>query len=97
MTQNKLSVSDLIAEVSTQSGITQKDTRLVIDALAEAIGRFTAAGVTVTIPNIVRLTPKVRAARVCRNPQTGGSVESPARAVVKASIVATLARAVAGE
>lgn len=97
MTQNKLSIPDLIAEVSTQSGITQKDTRRVIDELAQAVGRFMAAGMTVTIPNLISLAPKTRAARKCRNPRSGASVDVPERVVVKAAATIALARAVAGE
>lgn len=67
----------------------------VLDAQARAVGVGLKNGHAVTIPGLVILKPKDRAARTGRNPKTGASVDIPAKTVVTLKAVKALADKVA--
>ena len=87
--------SDLITALADKCGITKQSAAQVLDGLAVIASHELALGETVTIPGIVKLTPKERAARMGRNPRTGEAVPVAAKTVVTAKVVPALARAVA--
>lgn len=68
----------------------------VLIALADVAQEALANGDEVTIPGVAKLTIKERAARTGRNPQTGETVEIPAKRVAHASFVKALKERVAG-
>lgn len=67
----------------------------VVEKVLSGLGRITSKrlgeGGTVTIPGVVKLGTKHRAARIGRNPQTGQSLDIPAKTVVTAKAVSALA------
>ncbi|AAU90945.1 MULTISPECIES: HU family DNA-binding protein [Methylococcus] len=68
----------------------------VLIALANVAQEALANGDEVTIPGVAKLTVKERAARTGRNPQTGETVEIPAKRVARASFVKALKERVQG-
>ncbi|MDO5606007.1 MAG: HU family DNA-binding protein [Paracoccus sp. (in: a-proteobacteria)] len=87
--------SELIALMAAHEPLTKATAEAVLDVLAKVAAEELADGETVTIPGIVKLTPKARAARTGRNPQTGAAIDIPAKTVVTAKVSAALAKAVA--
>lgn len=82
--------AELVAEVARQSGLTKGIVADVLASLDVAARAALKDGSAVTIPGLVKLTPKERAARVGRNPATGESVSIPAKSVVNAKAVSTI-------
>ncbi len=87
--------AELIAALAEKCGATQRETEQTLDGLAAVISHELAMGETVTIPGVVKLTPKDREARTGRNPRTGEAVEIAAKTVVAAKVVPSLAKALA--
>ena len=87
--------TELIAQLAADSGIAKADVEKVLDALAQEAITELAQGIPLTIPGVVKLTPKARAARTGRNPRTGEAVAIPAKTAVTAKVSSTLAKAVA--
>ncbi|MDO5704058.1 MAG: HU family DNA-binding protein [Paracoccus sp. (in: a-proteobacteria)] len=87
--------AELIADLATECRIAKTDAALMLAALEVVTTSALNNGETVTIPGIVKLTPKAREARTGRNPRTGEAVEIAAKTVVTAKISAALAKAVA--
>lgn len=87
--------AELIAQVAAASGVAKRDVEKVLVGLAQEATTELAEGNAVTIPGVVKLTPKVREARTGRNPRTGETVDIPAKTAVLAKVSATLAKAVA--
>lgn len=87
--------AELIDAISTNTGLIKSAVEEVLDAQAETIADTLAKGGSVTVPGLVILKPKDRAARTGRNPKTGASVDIPAKTVVTAKPVKALADKVA--
>lgn len=82
-----LTKEKLIAAVAQQSGHTKSDVYLLFNALETIAKAALQGGSTVTIPGLVKLTPKLRLARVGRNPANGEAVNIPEKTVVNAKAV----------
>lgn len=86
--------NDFIKAVAAEAGITQKDTRDVLDAVQAVVYEAMKNGDSVKIIDSVTLSGKEVGERTARNPQTGEAVVVPAHmapkckfgAVVKAYI-----------
>lgn len=77
---DKITLSELIPKISELSGgHTRADVRTILDATAEAIKCYAKKGQAVSIPGLGRFYPATRAARTCRNLQTGLPVSVPAK------------------
>lgn len=87
--------SELIASLADKCSITKQSAELALDALATIVSHELALGETVTIPGLVKLAPKERAARTGRNPSTGAAVDIPAKTVVSAKVMPSLSKALA--
>lgn len=87
--------AELIAALAEKCGATQREAEVALDGLAAIASHELALGETVTIPGVVKLTPKERPARPGRNPRTGEAIEVPAKTVVTAKVVPSLAKALA--
>ena len=83
----QLKKSDLIAAIAEQSGQTRAAIGYMLDAQESAVKGALAAGAAVTIPGIVKLAPKDKAARVGRNPHTGETMQIAAKRVVVAKVL----------
>jgi len=90
MTKAEL-IKALAEECTTTAGAAES----LLDGLARVTSKELGEGGDVTIPGIVRLTTKDRAARKGRNPGTGAEIEIPAKTVVQVKAVKALADHVA--
>ena len=62
---------DLIAEVSKQTGLTQSDTKIVVEELLETVSKFLETQNSIEIRGFGTFYTKVRKPRPARNPKTG--------------------------
>jgi nucleoid DNA-binding protein len=62
---------DLIAEVSTVTGLTQADTKIVVEELLETIGQMLEQGRHIELRGFGTFYTKKRKPRPARNPKTG--------------------------
>jgi nucleoid DNA-binding protein len=65
---------DLIAEVATVTGLTQADTKVVVEELLETIAQIMQDGKNIEIRGFGTFYTKVRKPRPARNPKTGDVV-----------------------
>lgn len=75
--------AELITKVAEKTGITKKDTVVMVDAVLDTITDELAAGGKVTFTGFGSFTAVERAARECRNPQTGETMMTEAHTVPK--------------
>ena len=85
--------ADLIQVVSHDARTTKEQTARVLAALAEAIRCAVSRGESVTVPGIVAVSIRARAARMGRNPATGEPMTIPAKRAVVVKPVAALRNA----
>ena len=78
--------AEMIKEIATRTGFTQKDTKAVVDAMKEVVYGTLANDEEVKVFDGLTMITASRDARVCRNPQTGEPVNVPAKRTVKAKI-----------
>jgi nucleoid DNA-binding protein len=62
---------DLIASVSRFTGLTQSDTRIVVEELLESMSKYLEANHTIEIRGFGTFYTKIRKPRPARNPKTG--------------------------
>ena len=86
---------DLIKAIAEKTSRPKLEIGLVLDGLRSAAAEALQQGDAVTIPDMVKLAPKDRAARTGRNPATGAVVAIPAKTVVSAKVVPALAKVLA--
>jgi nucleoid DNA-binding protein len=65
---------DLIAEVAKQTGLTQSDTKIVVEELLETISKFLEDQKSIEIRGFGTFYTKMRKPRPARNPKTGDVV-----------------------
>lgn len=65
---------DLIAEVAKQTGLTQSDTKIVVEELLETISKFLEEQKSIEIRGFGTFYTKMRKPRPARNPKTGDVV-----------------------
>jgi DNA-binding protein HU-beta len=75
---NKAELVDFVAQ---QTGTYKKDAKAAVDAVLEGIERGLLADGKVTLVGFGNFLTKQRAPRVARNPQTGATVNVPAKTV----------------
>lgn len=75
--------AELVEEVSGEVGLSKRETQKVIDAIIGTIGDTLAAGEKVTLVGFGTFGVRQRMARTGRNPQTGASIQIPAKKVPK--------------
>ena len=73
-TKRMVTQTDLVKEISEATGITQKDTKAVIDAFWEKITEHVKAGSEVQFIGKGKFCKSHREARKGRNPQTGAEI-----------------------
>ena len=62
---------DLIADVAKQTGLTQSDTKIVVEELLETISKFLEQQKSIEIRGFGTFYTKMRKPRPARNPKTG--------------------------
>ena len=75
--------AELIEEVAGQTGVTKRTSGKAVDAVVSAISDCLAGGEKVTLVGFGTFQVTKRKARVGRNPQTGESINIPAKKVPK--------------
>lgn len=83
----QLKKSELIAAIAEASSQSRAAVGYMLDGLEIAAKAALANGSAVTIPGLVKLAPKDRAARIARNPATGEAVQVAAKTVVVAKVL----------
>ena len=86
---------DLIDSIAAATKLSKKDIDAVLKALPEALAAELKANGSASLPGVVNLKVKDRAARIGRNPSTGAAVEIPAKKVVGAKLIGAVSKAVA--
>ncbi len=76
-----LTKAELVRQVAERTGMTKKDTALVVNAVFETIMDALAKGEKVQIAGFGVFEVKQRAERVGRNPRTGEEIKIPPRKV----------------
>jgi DNA-binding protein HU-beta/integration host factor subunit beta len=78
---------DMIESVSDKTGLTQVDTRIVVESFLEAISKSLQTGKNIEIRGFGRFKIKSRNARKARNPRTGElvNIEAGIKPIFKAS------------
>lgn len=86
--------TDFIKAVAEKTGISQKETKMVIDAALEVIAETLAAGEKVTLTGFGTFEVRSRQAREGVNPQTRAKINIPATKTPGFSASSTLKDAV---
>jgi len=73
--------ADLVEEISKETGLSKKDTGIIVNLIIENITRALAEGEKVELRGFGSFKVKSRKARRARNPRTGASVDVPAKLV----------------
>ena len=82
--------AELIEEVANQTGLTQKVAGKVVYEVISVINDCLAKGEKVTLVGFGTFTVKQRKARTGRNPQTGATIQIPAKKVPRFAAGKTL-------
>jgi len=69
---------DLVEVISGRTGLTQVDTKVVVETLLETISNYLESGKNIEIRGFGRFKVKVKKGRIARNPRSGEMVEVPA-------------------
>lgn len=87
--------SDLLKAIAADTGENQATVDAVLTSLGLATSKALGEGDDVTIPGIVKLSTKMRAERMGRNPKTGEAIMIAAKTVVASKVLKGLADHVA--
>jgi nucleoid DNA-binding protein len=72
---------DLIVDISRQTGLTQADTKIVVEELIETVAQILEGGKNIEIRGFGTFYTKIRKPRPARNPKTGDVVPLKRRVV----------------
>ena len=81
---------DLITAVSTQAGLTKKDTEALLKAFQEVVMTELAKGEKIALTGFITFEVVQKAARQGRNPKTGQILQIEAKKAVRVKIGKTL-------
>lgn len=87
--------ADLLKAISADTGETAATVDAVLTSLASVTSKALGEGEDVTIPGLLKLDTKERAARKGRNPKTGEEIDIAAKTVVSVKVLKGLADHVA--
>lgn len=73
--------TELVAAVAEKSGLSKKDAEAAVNATVAAISESLANGENVQLVGFGTFEVRERAAKICRNPRTGESMEVAATKV----------------
>lgn len=89
-----LNKSALVAKIAGETGLSQAHVNTVVDSLFSVVADSLAKDEKVSIPGWISFESVEAAAREGRNPQTGETLQIPARKRVKAKVGSKLSAAV---
>lgn len=75
--QSRINKPDLVAELASRHGVTQKSVAELVDGFLDLIRDRAEAGATVYLHRFGAFEVKAKAARTVRNPRTGEDVDVP--------------------
>ena len=75
--------AELVEEVSGEAGLTKRETQKVIDTMIKTITDTLSRGEKVILVGFGTFGVRQRKARTGRNPQTGATIQIPAKRVAK--------------
>ncbi|KKL23852.1 hypothetical protein LCGC14_2421250 [marine sediment metagenome] len=75
--------AELIEQVASQTGLAKRTAREAVDAVVSAISDCLTRGEKVTLVGFGTFGVRQRKARTGRNPQTGATIQIPAKRVAK--------------
>ena len=75
--------AELIEEVASETGLTKRTSGKAVDAVASTISDCLTRGEKVTLVGFGTFRVRQRKARTGRNPQTGATIQIPAKKVPK--------------
>ena len=78
-----LTKDQLISEIAESTEVTKTTARAMLDQLAQIVQDALENDGETTLPGVGKLKAAERSARTGRNPQTGKTIEIPAKKVVK--------------
>ncbi len=73
--------AELVELIAQETGVSKKDTGVVVNLIMENIGKALMAGDKVEVRGFGSFKVKSRNARLARNPRTGESVSVPSKRV----------------
>jgi integration host factor subunit beta len=73
--------ADIVERISATTGLTKKDTAMVINRFFEVVTEALSQGNNIEIRGFGSFKVKTRRARKARNPRTGDTVDVPSRQV----------------
>jgi integration host factor subunit beta len=73
--------ADLVEAIADDTGLSKKETGVIVDLILENIGRALVGGDKVELRGFGSFKVKERRSRRARNPRTGAAVEVPAKKV----------------
>jgi len=73
--------AELVEIISQQTGVSKKDTGVIVNLIMDNIGQALVTGDKVELRGFGSFKVKTRRARLARNPRTGASVDVPAKRV----------------
>lgn len=73
--QNNITKKDIVEEISARTGLTQVDTKIIVECFLDSIARALTEGNNIEIRGFGRFKVRSRKARIARNPRTGEPVE----------------------
>ncbi len=88
--------TQLVAALAEAMGSDKKTAAAALDAIADVVTKEVAAGGSVTLPGIGKVSCKARPERQVRNPATGETMMKPADKQVKVTIAKALKDSVNG-
>ncbi len=68
---------DLVEKISDRTGLTQVDTKIVVETFLDAVSRALREGKNIEIRGFGRFKIKKKRARIARNPRTNVHVQVP--------------------
>jgi nucleoid DNA-binding protein len=69
---------DLVEKISDRTGLTQVDTKIVVETFLEAVSKALREGKNIEIRGFGRFKIKKKNARMARNPRTNVHIQVPA-------------------
>jgi DNA-binding protein HU-beta len=90
----KMNKAELISKISDDNGFSKGEAEKALNSVIEGVEDALKNGDSVTLVGFGTFSVSDRAARIGRNPQTGASIQIPAKKVVKFKAGKTLSEAV---
>ncbi|MCK9182351.1 MAG: integration host factor subunit beta [Fibrobacteraceae bacterium] len=77
--QGNITKKDIVEEIASRTGLTQVDTKVIIESFLDAIAKSLTEGKNIEIRGFGRFKLRMREARTARNPRTGEKVNVDAQ------------------